>query len=441
MSKFKGICEITLTDSSTGQVVQKTKDENMITNALNKLLTFSAVEMYCSTSAKNNVDYIRANLNKMFGGVLLFDTAIEENPDILYPPANVKNVAHAGDNYSGSNTYRGTLNSVESGVVTGGYKFVWDFPTSVGNGTIKSVCLTNSWGGNCGYANSVVENASLFDFGFNRGIPYADQPTGNNSRLIKAIDEKSYYYMQADTSKYTYNLYKVTMLNDITFSNTSSINKVMISTHTSSYSLTLPYAFPTETYVSFVYVRSTSLIHYVRMYYDGKIETKDITLSTPLPNSSTLAFGELGNYIYLGSNTAVFNINMNTGEMTTTNNPYASLITNYPNGCFGLNGVLYFTNGDSPKNSSDPKGFYSYDGTTFNLLSTNSYSYVDYPVAYVDKTKPWMIKSECTSFQAINLVRKFIAPHFMTIDNLSTPVTKTANLTMKITYTIVEATE
>ena len=153
MSKLKGVCEITLSDSS-GKVVQKTRDENMVTNALQKFLSFSATELYSSGTPASNVNYIRANLANMFGGVLLFDETLEENPDMLYPPANAHNVGHAGGSYSGNNTFRGTLNTVETEKLVNGYKFVWDFPTSAANGTIKSVALTNVWGGNIGYNNA-----------------------------------------------------------------------------------------------------------------------------------------------------------------------------------------------------------------------------------------------------------------------------------------------
>jgi uncharacterized 2Fe-2S/4Fe-4S cluster protein (DUF4445 family) len=41
---------------------------------------------------------------------------------------------------------RGSLNLTESKTTDKGYKFVWDFTTSQGNGTITAVCLTHKQG-------------------------------------------------------------------------------------------------------------------------------------------------------------------------------------------------------------------------------------------------------------------------------------------------------
>ena len=39
------------------------------------------------------------------------------------------------------------MNLTESKTTDKGYKFVWDFTTSQGNGTISAVCLTHKYGG------------------------------------------------------------------------------------------------------------------------------------------------------------------------------------------------------------------------------------------------------------------------------------------------------
>ena len=79
---------------------------------------------------------------------------LEEDEDNIYPPNSVKNVGYAGGNYSGSNPMRGTFNSLESGVITGGWRNVWDFDTAKCNDkTIKAITLTHVNCGDNGFAS------------------------------------------------------------------------------------------------------------------------------------------------------------------------------------------------------------------------------------------------------------------------------------------------
>ena len=54
-----------------------------------------------------------------------------------------------------ADTQRGSLNLTESKVLDDGYKFVWEFTPSQGNGTIAAVALTSAKGGNSVYGNEV----------------------------------------------------------------------------------------------------------------------------------------------------------------------------------------------------------------------------------------------------------------------------------------------
>jgi len=80
-------------------------------------------------------------LKQWFAGCLLTD--IENDTSISMIAHNAKVIAQASNNaYTGTNLRRGSFNTNESGDVPGGYRFVWDWTTSQGNGEIKSVCLT-----------------------------------------------------------------------------------------------------------------------------------------------------------------------------------------------------------------------------------------------------------------------------------------------------------
>ena len=76
-----------------------------------------------------------------FSGCLLTDKTNDATTMLLDGGSTV--VAQASnDSYSGTNLRRGNINTADSQVITGGYKFVWEWDTARGNGTINSVCLT-----------------------------------------------------------------------------------------------------------------------------------------------------------------------------------------------------------------------------------------------------------------------------------------------------------
>ena len=254
--KYKGVCEITLTDKD-GNIVQKTKDENIITNAVNNYLTYKPHELLFSNSQQaGRLSFIRNDIGYLFGGVLLFNETIPENPDCIYPPAGVTNVAHAGSSYSGANTYRGTLNTIESGPISSGseatgYKFVWDFATSNGNGTIKSVCLTSRLGGDVGYDNSINDYTSFLNESLFRGNVSSQIMTGNY-RIIKEINDTTYMFVKVDGTNLS--TCHVDILPPIKVGGSKLYKETIICSATSPIYPSFNQGFITDDYISFVYL-------------------------------------------------------------------------------------------------------------------------------------------------------------------------------------------
>ena len=118
-----------------GKVVHRQEHKNDVTafvqNAIGK-------GNFHNLIASNNIMSIFGN---WFGGCLLTDNTNDATTMLLDGGSTV--VAQASnDAYSGTNARRGNFNTVDSQVITGGYKFVWEWDTARGNGTINSVCLT-----------------------------------------------------------------------------------------------------------------------------------------------------------------------------------------------------------------------------------------------------------------------------------------------------------
>lgn len=158
---LKGEATIELVDVKTGKRETIAK-HNIVTNAVPQILS-NAFGWQTWTSYDS--DYLAYEmfpiLTKLFGGILLFEDNIEENTETIFAPNSKKLIGYAS--IAGVNDtkdpMRGSINKIESGAVNGGYKFVYDFATSQANGMIGCVCLTSYWGGVAGYG-SVYEGGN-----------------------------------------------------------------------------------------------------------------------------------------------------------------------------------------------------------------------------------------------------------------------------------------
>ena len=154
-----------LTDVNTSEVETIT-EENMVTNAVNNILGINPMGIfYCEAEYSTGIVWTGKLLPicpNMIGGILLFPKALEENADNIYVQSDNLPVAYASNNVnSTANTARGSLNLTESKKLDNGYKFVWEFTPSQGNGTIAAVALTSALGGQNGFG-SLVGDASTF---------------------------------------------------------------------------------------------------------------------------------------------------------------------------------------------------------------------------------------------------------------------------------------
>lgn len=162
---MKGKAIIQMINPFTKKVEEEFEEKNIITNAIKNAFYLPPQWQRGSLSNGGIINWQNnlCPLNRNgLGGILLWDETIPENIETVYPPMNVNNIGFAGENYSGANAMKGTLNSLETGAITGGWRNVWDFDTSKCNGqTIKSLSLTNVNCGNNGWlTGSSVEYAS-----------------------------------------------------------------------------------------------------------------------------------------------------------------------------------------------------------------------------------------------------------------------------------------
>ena len=166
MIKLKGEMVIELTDTNTG-AVETVQETNMITEAVNNILGLNPMGIYLKASGEydNSVLWNGTLLPicpNMIGGILLFPAVLEEKADHLYEQGKNLPVAYASNNVnSGSNVARGSLNQTESKKLDNGYKFVWEFTPSQGNGNIAAVALTSALGGQNAFGSAAGDASAL----------------------------------------------------------------------------------------------------------------------------------------------------------------------------------------------------------------------------------------------------------------------------------------
>lgn len=142
---LKGKMEIELKNVKTGEVQHITED-NMFTKALYYYMNENyGGFIFNDITAVNNV-----NVNDMFplverglGGLMLLPETEIEDEENLYPHSFPTAVAVQGREDYGTNRMMGLYNTTESGEIENGFKFVYEFMTTQGNGTIACACLTN----------------------------------------------------------------------------------------------------------------------------------------------------------------------------------------------------------------------------------------------------------------------------------------------------------
>ena len=143
---LKGKSVIELTDVHTGKK-EVHEDTNLVTDAVSAILNSNILGMlYDNTSfdGQSGEKWMLPIVNKLTGGILLYQEPLEERVDNLYAPFSNPLIGYASsDANNTTDVRRGSRNLTESKRIDGGYKFVWDFATSQANGTISAIALTN----------------------------------------------------------------------------------------------------------------------------------------------------------------------------------------------------------------------------------------------------------------------------------------------------------
>lgn len=156
--KLQGVMTIELTDVNTGEV-ETVEETNMVTNAVNYILGLNPMGVYFNASDEYDEAFLWNDVllpicPNMIGGIFLYSEPLEESVENIYPTTAKLPMAYASNDVNATaSTIRGSLNLNESKPLDNGYRFVWDFTSSQGNGTIAAVALTSAQGGKNAYGD------------------------------------------------------------------------------------------------------------------------------------------------------------------------------------------------------------------------------------------------------------------------------------------------
>lgn len=162
--KGSAVIELTNPDGSKEVI----KHDNMITNAASDFLKSYRGEM---PPIMKMTSYGDSYMKTLFGGLFLFDETLNNDADDYFFPS-LKVTGYASqDAYAGNDIARGSFSESETGLQEDGksYKFVWDFATSQGNGTIKSLALCPNMMGKIGASYAYVDSERK-DFSLKQNI-------------------------------------------------------------------------------------------------------------------------------------------------------------------------------------------------------------------------------------------------------------------------------
>lgn len=476
---IKGKTLIELTDVKTG-VTEVIREKNMVTNLLKSiygLSYFGVGNIKINKTLQNlSLGYARGNIQNeyniigdLIGGILCYSDPIHEDVNTFFASFDNELIAHAATNINddAQNFKRGSFNEKESGPTgKNGYKFVWDFSTTQGNGEISSICLTSYLGGLLGddqHAEYILKTKKLLL---------------DKTNFASELNNKSKLYQYVYSHMVDVNIEENTGT-AIGFAYKNNQPKIMI------WKVRLPL---TKMFLS----ASGGLINPIISEYEvpnTEVSADTYRNITTINGSNSIVCSDDEYYYIITKTSLTYMLKIKKSDMSMTNMELDVSISNYNSwgyinldnyemnagsykGMVCQNGKIYIGRNDGIKIIDSSTGVLLGEIATYNtknlfnkndgiisLLRYTSYPYTtnickiknlagedmngdnDYSFNYSESSNPIPILNTpffmmfTTSMVGIST----FADYLVTINNLQTPVTKTADKTMKIIYIIEEA--
>lgn len=469
---LKGKSVIELTNIHTGER-EIYEDENLVTEAVFDVLNTNLQGlMYDSPSfdSQSGEAWLLPIYSRLTGGVLLYQNEIEEDPTLIYAPLDNPLVGYASNDVNTTeDVQRGSRNLTESKAVDGGFKYVWDFATSQANGTISCIALTNILAGRgCKYTNNyfvLLKSNNINDGDINNNNYRHNHRTfiGEGYRLeLVAVHNQTSVTLRKVPEDYIHARLMIRTFTQMAFEATEEttveLNHYPYWVHFvggSKDDTDEPY-WNDETRMDYLFHAADSnwygiarkeIRTYQGMSYgserydrtgfewfldkisDGRCTTQKIVL----PSNTTDIYntGMSGKWLMFAIGNTVY-------RLDTTNVANVEVVPNV-----AYNNAQQFTfcvDDDVVIN-----GWYFYNGEP-KLYVRNKATNTDGEVwgqRMISRYKTYAYQEYFYSYYGYHFRKELYlyTPYLATINNLSSPVIKTADKTMKITYTLTETEE
>lgn len=422
--KLHGHMKLELTGTREKLVVEH---DNNMTDALEKLFDNKGIWM----NTYNLLNDMSPTVEKALGGILLADKTIPDGN--LYIPAGTEVTACAAYNVANSDEVltMGSYNQQESALDAANKKmtYVYDWTTNQGNGTVAAACLTHV---NAGYAGYGDANISSIQNGGSPNLLYTNRNTISTPVQPIYMDNEYMYTAVLNNEKIT-----IKKLRNC-FKSVEPISVIFGTTNYMDYKTIQTWEFPCGLNTistmccdgTSVYFASNEDIPpegILKIHKFDFTETEIIHNVLNIRNTSTQNFYSwygivvANGCLYIKSRTDEYLLEINL-ENNSDTNEYSINKSMYLNGTWNINGKLFMATGGI-------NGGCVFDTVTKTMKLTKCIiPEGNYPVTGETWNRIQLVGNGSRLLKMLN--------YLATINNLEKPVTKTADKTMKVTYTI-----
>lgn len=468
---IKGKTKIELTNVHTGEV-EVIEEENMVTNALQYI--FNPLGYIKAGATMYGSDYVNYYAT-LTGGLLLLNKNVEENADNIFQDTSIGLTGCAVYNQQNTSDQilRGNFNATETefDIVNRTIKYVYDFDTAEANGTIACVALTHAFGGysNRGCAEEPVRGTYPFFMNIGSGtirlssssvgISAYDRTVGYLTYgatykwiyLIDSTKDMVYYFSIDSPTSIVIRGYRAN-INTVSLFDTPSTGRTLLFEKTITFSTAISqqyfsYNYDEETEKLFITSGTSNNVSNNGAYIITEIDVANdytikqysmtnktgVTLRMFYSKDNTMCYD---GYIYLMTANDPYNIyRQEIGNPANVQKIDTELKQCWPS--FAKDKRLYF---DMATSYSANTALYVIETDTLTLKYPESNYLYDstrrqfVPVKGVPMT---YFMANGTSDGTFGMRTDYLA----TINNLDSPVVKTADKTMKVTYTLSEVNE
>lgn len=450
---FKGHVQLDLCDPLTGRVKERVEGENTFTNALESAINECPYGLsngaFGTPTLSGNAQTITPLPSMGLGGALLFPsfTNPDDIDDLYEPLSNLPTAYSTVLNKILDDGKLGVFNEQESGYIEEnnkvvGYKFVHDWLTSTGNGTIGAIALSHR------YCNYYFNNHAYYSVAGAGGAGYY-RNTSTNGTVDRVT---ATHWASNNQSTNVVTVYKMAFNNLPLVFNYSAMlpEKVFEIKAEAKVAIALDneYLYTIQTSggtVASIIVKKYDLS-------DGSLVSTD-TLAVSATSSLIATTGGAGGELYDIKDGYLYGIcgsykwdggrvYINAIVKVQLSNSANIVQLNLPNQITG-GGSFAFVGHDSQ--NVYVSAYLSYHSTGGTVLIDDADTMVIsgaggdymYPMCILGESGVWRIMQ---SYQSKNygIGASIFAPYLATKYVLDSPVTKTADKTMKLSYTVIQ---